>query len=103
MEHTHAHPGPHPSGDDRGARIRDALEARFSPRLLRVEDDSASHAGHAGAQPGGQTHFSVLIVADVFAGMGRVARHRAVNDALTDEFARGLHALAVKTKAPDEP
>ena len=102
MEHTSAPVSPHPPGADRGARIRAALESRFNPSVLRVDDDSAKHAGHAGAQPGGQTHFSVVIVADAFAGLNRVARHRAVNDTLADEFSAGLHALAVKAEAPGE-
>lgn len=78
------------------------LEAAFSPQTLRIEDDSAKHAGHAGAQAGGQTHYSVTIVAAAFAGLGRVARHRAVNDALAVEFASGLHALSLNVHAPDE-
>ncbi|MGD2133673.1 MAG: BolA family protein [Maricaulaceae bacterium] len=83
-------------------RIRSILSQTFDPAELVVEDDSARHAGHAGARPGGGTHFNVKIVADAFAGLTPVARHRKVNDALADEFARGLHALSIVAKAPDE-
>ncbi len=86
----------------RAARIEAALTARFAPVSLVVTDDSHQHAGHAGAAPGGQTHYSVMMVAAEFAGQNRVARTRLVNDALAAEFASGLHALALKLKAPGE-
>ncbi|HKM61371.1 MAG TPA: BolA family protein [Acidisphaera sp.] len=88
--------------DNRAARMREVLTAAFSPVALRVEDDSAKHAGHAGASPGGQTHYSVLIVSDAFAGLSRVERHRQVNAALQAEFADGLHALALTLRTPAE-
>ena len=87
---------------NRLARIESVLRDRFAPTILRVEDDSAKHAGHAGAQPGGETHYSLLLVSDQFRGLGRVERHRLVNQALADEFAAGLHALALTLKAPGE-
>lgn len=83
-------------------RITTALTAALSPALLDVRDDSASHAGHAGAAPGGETHYSVLVVSDRFEGQGRVARHRMVNAALQAEFDRGLHALALVVRTPTE-
>jgi BolA protein len=86
----------------RERRIRDILNERFQPEALEVKDDSALHAGHAGAAPGGETHFSVRIVAEAFAGLSRVERHRKVNEALADELASGLHALAIVAKAPGE-
>jgi BolA protein len=76
-------------------RIRAVLTERFTPRELDVIDDSGKHAGHAGASPAGETHFTVRIRADAFAPMSRVARHRAVTDALSAEFASGLHALSI--------
>ena len=91
---------PHPP--DRADRIHAALHAALAPQVLRVVDDSAKHAGHAGAQPGGQTHYSVLLVSDRFEGQGRVARHRLVNQALAAEFANGLHALALTLQTPAE-
>ena len=86
----------------RADRIRAALSAAFSPSLLRVVDDSAQHAGHAGAQPGGETHYSVLLVAQSLEGVGRVARYRAVHDVLAPEFAAGLHALSLTLRTPGE-
>ncbi len=87
---------------NRAARIETALAAQFGPTLLRVEDDSAKHAGHAGAQPGGETHYSVLLVSTRFEGLGRVARHRLVNHAVQPEFDTGLHALALTLRTPAE-
>ena len=87
---------------DRADRIAAVLTARFAPRALRVTDDSARHAGHAGAAPGGQTHYSVLMVAETFRGLSRVARSRAVHEALAEEFAGGLHALALTLRTPEE-
>lgn len=86
----------------RAARIHQALQAAFAPADISVQDDSASHAGHAGAAPGGQTHYSVTIVAAAFAGQSRVARSRAVHDLLAAEFAGGLHALALRLLTPEE-
>jgi BolA protein len=86
----------------RADRIRLSLEARFQPALLEITDDSASHAGHAGASPGGETHYSVHMVSAGFAGMSRVARSRAVHEALAGEFASGLHALALRLQSPEE-
>lgn len=86
----------------RSDRLRTILNATFSPALLHVEDDSARHAGHAGAAAGGQTHYNVLMVSDAFAGMNRVARSRAVHDAVAAEFASGMHALALTLRTPDE-
>lgn len=65
-------------------------------------DDSHRHAGHAGAAPGGETHYSVRVVTPAFAGLTRVARSRAVHEALAAEFAGGLHALALTLRTPEE-
>jgi BolA protein len=78
------------------------LTARFAPTRLDITDDSARHAGHAGARPGGETHFSVVIVSAAFAGVGRVARQRLVYETLAAELAGGVHALALTTLAPGE-
>jgi BolA protein len=86
----------------RADRLAALLTAAFSPVTLQVVDDSARHAGHAGAQPGGQTHYSVLLVADAFRGMNRVARSRAVHAVLEREFADGMHALALTLRTPEE-
>ena len=86
----------------RSARIEAALSARFAPTLLQVRDDSAQHAGHAGAAPGGETHYSVTMASAAFEGLNRVARTRLVNEVLAPEFAAGLHALALKLRAAGE-
>ena len=88
--------------DTRAARLEALLTAAFSPTLLRVEDDSARHAGHAGAREGGQTHFNVVVVSDAFQGMNRVARSRAVHAVLDAEFAGGMHALSLTLRTPAE-
>jgi BolA protein len=86
----------------RSDRIQDAIRSAFAPAEVTVVDDSHRHAGHAGAQPGGETHYTVRVVSATFAGMSRVARSRAVHAALSDEFAGGLHALALELRAPEE-
>lgn len=86
----------------RAGRIHALLAAAFAPSELAVVDESARHAGHAGAQPGGETHYSVLLVADALDGMGRVARSRAVHDVLAPEFAQGLHALSLTLRTGAE-
>jgi len=78
------------------------LSAAFTPLRLVVQDDSGQHAGHAGATPGGETHYSVLVVSARFAGQSRVARHRLVNAAVAAEFDQGLHALALTLRTPEE-
>lgn len=90
------------SSDDRASRLRHAIERQFAPVELLVEDDSARHAGHSGAAPSGETHFNVTLVSAQFRGMSRVARARAVHEALGPEFATGLHALALTLRAPEE-
>lgn len=81
------------------ARLTEALD----PSLLDVLDESDRHAGHAGARPGGGTHYRVRVVSTKFAGLDRVARHRLVYGLLPAEFADGLHALALDAKTPGEP
>jgi BolA protein len=82
------------------------LNQAFAPALLRIVDDSAQHAGHAGAQAGGQSHYSVLLVSAAFQDLSRVARARAVHAALTEEFgpaeAGGMHALSLTLRTPKE-
>lgn len=93
-------PTPNPPG--RADRIHALLSEALAPAMLEVRDDSRLHAGHAGAAPGGETHYSVLVVSDRFEGQGRVARHRMVNAALAPEFGLGLHALALTLRTPGE-
>lgn len=87
---------------NRADRIRTALEAAFAPARVTVADDSHRHAGHAGARPGGETHYTVAVVSPVFDGQSRVARSRAVHAALAAEFDTGLHALSLQLATPEE-
>ena len=82
--------------------IRQKLTAAFAPEALSVTDESAHHAGHAGAQPGGETHFNVRIVSAQFTGLTRVERQRRIYAALEAEFRAGLHALSLKALTPAE-
>ena len=86
----------------RATRITTLLQQHFTPIKLEVRDDSALHAGHAGAQPGGETHYSIVMVAQPFAGKTRIARSREVHALLAEEFNSGLHALALTLRTPDE-
>ncbi len=81
-------------------RITQLLQTAFSPTHLEVTDDSARHAGHAGARPEGQTHFTVANVAEAFRGKSRVETHRMVYAVLAGLFEQGLHALAITARAP---
>ena len=80
--------------------LTQALIERLEPVALELEDDSAAHAGHAGARSG--AHFNLRIVSARFAGLPRVARHRLVYDALRPWMAEGVHALAIDARTPDE-
>lgn len=79
----------------RAEKIEERLQAAFQPRVLEVVDDSERHRGHGGYQEGGQSHFNVTIAADGFAGMSRIARHRAVHAALGRDLVAEIHALAL--------
>jgi len=80
--------------------IARALTAQLEPVALELVDDSAAHAGHAGARSG--AHFNLRIVSARFAGLPRIARHRLVYDALRPWMAEGVHALAIDARTPDE-
>jgi BolA protein len=82
--------------------IRRILTDAFTPERLAVIDDSHRHAGHAGARPEGETHFTVEIVAASFAGRSRVERQRLVYAALAELLRERVHALALKTLTPEE-
>lgn len=86
----------------RAERLHDILTALFQPAFLEIIDESANHAGHAGAGSGGETHYRVTLITPVFSGLSRVERHRLVNGALAVEFSQGLHAIALNLKSPDE-
>ena len=92
--------------ESEGGRVQAAMRRKLSvalaPSRLDIVDDSARHAGHAGARPEGESHFNVEIVSARFAGLSRVARQRLVYEALADELRTDIHALALKTLTPDE-
>ena len=75
--------------------IEDVLRAAFDPSEIEVVDDSASHAGHAGAPAAGESHFNVRLRSPEFEGKNRVARHRAVHSALGTDIIGRIHALAL--------
>jgi BolA family transcriptional regulator, general stress-responsive regulator len=80
------------------AALEQRLAELLAPTALEVIDESAAHAGHAGADgTGSGTHFRVRIASPLFAGRTRVARHRLVYDSLQDFVDAGLHALAIET------
>ena len=83
------------------SEIRQRL-ASLEPIALELEDQSAQHAGHAGAQPGGETHYTLRLVSPAFEGQSRVERQRLVYHALREEFDTGLHALSLDLKTPAE-
>ena len=85
-----------------GKRISAKLTDAFAPDQLLVEDQSDRHAGHAGARPEGETHFSVKLVSEAFRGKSRIERHRMVNAALADDLATRVHALTINARAPGE-
>lgn len=81
-------------------RLRARLEQAFAPQALQVDDDSARHAGHAGAQGGG--HYRVRIVSARFAGMRLLERHRLVYTAVAELLADGIHALQIDAESPQD-
>ncbi len=87
-------------------RMENKLKQAFHSTEVQVIDELHKHAGHivheGGAPHGGETHFRVRIVSPDFAGKSRVERHRAVNALFAEEFAAGVHALALETRAPGE-
>jgi BolA family transcriptional regulator, general stress-responsive regulator len=82
------------------AQLRAALERALAPRTLEIVDDSARHAGHAGAAGGG--HFRVLLVAEAFRGRSRLERHRLVYEAVAPLLAGSVHALNIEARTPEE-
>ena len=83
-------------------KLERKLTDAFAPARLQIDDDSARHAGHAGAGHGGESHFNVVIESAAFEGVSRVQRQRMVYAALAEELAGPVHALSVKAVAPSE-
>jgi BolA protein len=84
------------------ARIREKLQRRFAPEVLEVVNESHRHAGHAGDNGTGESHFAIGVVSAAFAGKSRLERHRMINAELAAELAGSVHALAIKAYAPGE-
>jgi BolA protein len=82
-------------------QIRARLDATFTPLACLLEDDSAAHAGHAGAASGGG-HYRLKLVSALFEGQNRVTRHRLVYDCLLDMMHKDIHAIAIVALAPSE-
>jgi len=80
--------------------MRECL-AGLNPSRLEVIDDSAKHAGHAGARSGGG-HYRLLVVSAEFAGKSTIARHRLIYAALDELMRSKIHALSIQSLAPDE-
>lgn len=88
--------------EQRVPAIRAAIDAALAPAYLSVEDDSARHAGHAGARDG-RGHFNVEVVSDAFRGLAPLARHRRVYDAVGAMMETDIHALSIVARTPEEP
>jgi BolA protein len=85
--------------------VENAIRSRLSalePVRIDLRDESAQHAGHAGARPSGGSHWQLTIVSDAFRGKSAVARHRMVYEALGDLMKRDIHALKIEALAPDQ-
>jgi BolA protein len=93
------------------AAIETKLRDAFAPEALEVINESHLHAGHhhhgsdhhEAFDGSGETHFRIRIVAEAFVGLSRIDRHRRINEALADELAGPVHALALEPTAPGEP
>jgi BolA protein len=90
---------------NRVEQLRKALQSELAPVSLEIIDDSAKHAGHAGAREGG--HFRVVLVADAFKGRSQLERHRLVYAAVAPLMGQGpaeltIHALSIIARTPDE-
>ena len=84
------------------AAIRVKITDALAPAGLEIVDESHLYAGHAGARPGGDSHFRVRVTATAFAGLSRVERQRRVYSILAAEIAGGVHALSLSTLTPAE-
>ncbi|MCS6779920.1 MAG: BolA family transcriptional regulator [Geminicoccaceae bacterium] len=88
-------------------RVREEIERRLRaalhPERLEIVDESARHAGHAGARPEGETHFKIVVVSPAFSGLGRLERQRRVHALLADLLRARIHALQIVARAPGEP
>ena len=86
----------------RVSQIEQRLRAALAPQRLDIVDDSARHAGHAGARESGGGHYNVTIVSAAFAGKNLIERHRLVYGALGELMHKDIHALSLQALSPDE-
>lgn len=84
----------------RAERMLAALQARLGEASIEIEDESRLHAGHAGAPPGGESHYRVRVESAAFRGLSRIERHRLIHDILKEELTTGVHALALELSVP---
>ena len=84
------------------AEMQRRLNSSLSPTRMELVDDSEAHRGHGGYNPAGESHFSLTIESDAFAGKSRVERQRLVYRALGDLMRERVHALSIKAIAPRE-
>ena len=89
------------TNEARISMIRERISKALNPVLLEIEDESHKHAGHPGARSGGG-HYNVRVVADAFAGVSLIKRHRMVYDAVGDAMKTEIHALSIRAETPDE-
>ncbi|MBI1206047.1 MAG: BolA/IbaG family iron-sulfur metabolism protein [Azospirillum sp.] len=87
---------------DYATRMRTKLTEALHPVRLEIEDDSARHAGHGGANPQGESHFNLTVVSAAFEALSRLARQRLVYGIVADELAERVHALSLRTLTPAE-
>jgi BolA protein len=81
-------------------QLRAALIRELAPSDLEIQDDSAQHAGHAGAREGG--HYRVALVSERFRGTSQLERHRLVYAAVAPLMGAGVHALSIVARTPEE-
>ena len=81
---------------DYKSEITEKLIKRFSPKFLKVIDESESHRGHSGFVEGQQTHFQIQIASEIFGEMSRIKREREIHKALGEEIIRNIHAISIK-------
>ena len=82
--------------------LRERLQQGLDPDGIEIEDQSAQHAGHAGARPEGESHFAIRVVSSAFAGMSRLQRQRAILEAVDDLMQTEIHALSIQARTPEE-
>ena len=87
--------------EDRISKLRTRLTEALNPVEIEIIDESARHAGHAGAASGGG-HYILHIMSDAFAGKSLIQRHRLVYDAVGDMMHSEIHALSIQARSPDE-